>query len=106
MLALRLMTSHPPVVRFELIPFTRLQDERARVSRAIATMEMHGIVNAELASEEAIAELAEETHRPKDEVAAVYAEQFAKLKESARITDYLVLFATRRARERLRRARR
>lgn len=69
-------------------------------------MEMQGIVDPDLASEEAIAELAEETHRPMDEVAAVYAEQFARLKESARVTDYLVLFATRRARERLRNARR
>lgn len=40
--------------------------------------------------------IASETHRPLDEVKRVYDDQFTRLKSGARITDYLVLFATRR----------
>jgi hypothetical protein len=48
---------------------------------------------------DAIAELAEVTHRPAPVVARVFEEQFTRLKSQARITDYLVLFASRRTRE-------
>jgi Protein of unknown function (DUF3562) len=46
-----------------------------------------------------IAALAEETHQPVEVVKDVYEEQFAQLRAGARITDYLVLFASRRTRD-------
>jgi hypothetical protein len=48
---------------------------------------------------DAIATLAEETHQPFEVVKDVYEEQFARLSAGARITDYLVLFASRRTRD-------
>jgi Protein of unknown function (DUF3562) len=45
-----------------------------------------------------IAALAEETHQPIEFVKDVYDEQFAELSAHARITDYVVLFASRRTR--------
>lgn len=48
---------------------------------------------------DAIATLAEETHQPFDVVKNVYEEQFARLSERARVTDYLILFASRRTRD-------
>jgi hypothetical protein len=50
---------------------------------------------------DAIATLAEETHQPFEVVKDVYEEQFARLSAGARITDYLVLFASRRTRDAL-----
>ena len=50
---------------------------------------------------DAIASLAAETQRPLPIVKQVYEAEFARLKANARITDYLVLFASRRAREML-----
>ena len=50
---------------------------------------------------EAIEALAEELSRPLDEVKDAYESEFARLKETARVTDYLALFASRRAREAL-----
>jgi Protein of unknown function (DUF3562) len=49
--------------------------------------------------------IATETHRPFDEVKHVFDDEFARLKASARVTDYLVLFATRRTRDSLARSR-
>jgi hypothetical protein len=46
-----------------------------------------------------IAALAEETHQPTLVVKQIFDEQYSRLKASARLTDYLVLFATRRTRE-------
>jgi hypothetical protein len=48
--------------------------------------------------------LAQETSRPFAEVKQVYETELARLKSDARVTDYLVVFASRRARERLSRA--
>ena len=48
---------------------------------------------------DAIATLADETHQPFEVVKDVYEEQFARLSADARITDYLVLFASRRTRD-------
>jgi len=48
---------------------------------------------------DAIATLAEETHQPFEVVKDVYEEQLARLSANARITDYLVLFASRRTRD-------
>jgi hypothetical protein len=42
--------------------------------------------------------IASETQRPFDEVRRVYDSEFAQLSADARVTDYLVLFATRRTR--------
>ena len=42
--------------------------------------------------------IASETQRSLDEVRQVYASEFALLSSDARVTDYLVLFATRRTR--------
>lgn len=49
--------------------------------------------------------IATETHRPFDEVKHVFDGEFARLKAGARVTDYLVLFATRRTRDSLARSR-
>ncbi len=49
----------------------------------------------------AIEELAQKTNRPFAEVKEVYEFEFARLKTDARVTDYLVLFASRRTRDRL-----
>jgi Protein of unknown function (DUF3562) len=46
-----------------------------------------------------IASLAEETQRPFPVVKEVYEAEFARLKAEARISDYLVLFASRRTRD-------
>jgi hypothetical protein len=54
-----------------------------------------------MANSDAIASLAEETQRPLPVVKKVYDAEFARLKDGARITDYLVLFASRRARDAL-----
>jgi hypothetical protein len=50
---------------------------------------------------DAIAALAEETHQPLLVVNAIFEEQYALLKATARIHDYLILFATRRTRDAL-----
>lgn len=50
---------------------------------------------------EAIEALAEELSRPLDEVKDAYESEFARLKQTAKVTDYLALFASRRAREAL-----
>jgi hypothetical protein len=49
----------------------------------------------------AIEELAQKTNRPFAEVKEVYEFEFGQLKTDARVTDYLVLFASRRTRDRL-----
>ena len=54
--------------------------------------------NQEAINQDAIATLAKETHHPVPEVKRVFDEEFARLKAHARITDYLVLFASRRTR--------
>jgi hypothetical protein len=57
------------------------------------------------ANAEAIAELAEETQQPLSTVKNIYDQEFARLKADARITDFLILFAARRTRDRLSQAR-
>ena len=47
----------------------------------------------------AIEALAAELSCPVSEVEDAYESEFARLKETARVTDYLALFASRRARE-------
>jgi hypothetical protein len=49
----------------------------------------------------AIETLAQETNRPIAEVRQVYEFELARLKSDARITDFVLLFASRRARARL-----
>lgn len=49
----------------------------------------------------AIEALAEELSRPLSEVKNAYESELARLKQTARVTDYLPLFASRRAREAL-----
>jgi hypothetical protein len=51
--------------------------------------------------ERAIEELAQEVDQPIAGVRAVYEGEFARLKSGAKITEYLALFANRRARETL-----
>lgn len=51
---------------------------------------------------DAIDSLAEETHLPADVVRDVYERVLVQLKPDARVKDFLVLFAVRRAREALR----
>lgn len=50
---------------------------------------------------DAIEALAQELSRPIAEVKQAYESEFARLQLSARVTDYLILFATRRAKESL-----
>ncbi len=52
-------------------------------------------------SRNAIETLARETSRPVDEVKEIYEGEFARLSAEARITDYLILFASRRTRDAL-----
>ena len=53
----------------------------------------------------AVKELAEATHQPIETVQVVYEREFVALQESARIKDYVALFAGRRTREALQRGR-
>jgi hypothetical protein len=57
--------------------------------------------DAEASNAHAIAALAEETLQPQPVVKQIFDEQYALLKATARITDYLVLFATRRTKNAL-----
>ena len=50
---------------------------------------------------DAVEKLAQETHRPRREAQAVYEAHFTELERGARITEYVALFAYRRARETL-----
>ena len=50
-----------------------------------------------------IRDLAKQTHRPEEEVRAVYEEQLALLGEQAKIHTYIEVIAGRRAREILKR---
>lgn len=52
-------------------------------------------------NQDAITSIAQEMHYPVPVVKRVYDAEFARLKEGARITDYLVLFAARRTRDAL-----
>ena len=55
----------------------------------------------EAVSRSAIEALARETAHSIDEVRDIYEGEFARLRDGARIHDYLVLFASRRTRDRL-----
>ena len=61
----------------------------------------HNVVNAESNRTSIVEMIAMEMHRPIDEVKRVYDQEFAYLKSEARVFDYLVLFATRRTRDKL-----
>jgi len=60
-------------------------------------------LSEETAHQVAIEELAEEVHQPVANVKAIYESEYARLRSEAKIMDYVPLFATRRAREALRR---
>lgn len=57
--------------------------------------------NEDAINRDAISSIAEEMHFPLPDVRQIYETEFARLKASARITDYLVLFAARRTRDAL-----
>ena len=65
----------------------------------------HNAPDDETTSTTVIQMIASETDRPFEEVKRVYNGEFMRLKSGARITDYLVLFATRRTRDVLTRSR-
>ena len=48
--------------------------------------------------------LADETHRPMDDVNKLYVETFERLSSDARIKDYLVLLTSKKVRDELRRS--
>lgn len=50
----------------------------------------------------AIQALADETHRPVDDVNRIYSEMFERLNANARIKDYLILFTSKSVRDALR----
>jgi hypothetical protein len=58
-------------------------------------------INEEALKIDTIAALAEEAHQPASVVKDIFNEQYMRLKQTARIPDYLVLFATRRTRDAL-----
>ncbi len=53
-----------------------------------------------------ITSIAQEVHYPVPIVKRIYEDEFARLQAMARVTDYVVLFASRRTRDRLLSARR
>ena len=53
-----------------------------------------------------ITSIAQEVHYPVPIVKRIYEDEFARLEATARVTDYVVLFASRRTRDRLLSARR
>ena len=53
----------------------------------------------------AIQALADETHRPVDDVNRIYAETFERLNSDARIKDYLALLTSKTVRDELRHSR-
>ena len=53
----------------------------------------------------AIQTLADETHRPVDDVNRIYTETFERLNSKARIKDYLILFTSKTVRDELRHSR-
>jgi hypothetical protein len=53
----------------------------------------------EAVHDEAIASLANETHKPLPVVRRVFEAEYARLKADARITDYLMLFTSKHARD-------
>jgi hypothetical protein len=57
--------------------------------------------NEEALHRQAISALADETRQPVTVVTEVYEREYAELKASARVKDYLPLFAARRARKTL-----
>jgi hypothetical protein len=57
--------------------------------------------NEDALKTDTIAALAEETNHPVAVVKAIFNEQYARLKETARVPDYLVLFASRRTKDAL-----
>ena len=66
--------------------------------------ELYNDTDEEATSRGAIEALALETNRPLAEVKHVYEIELARLKSDARIADYVLLFASRRARASLSRA--
>jgi len=62
--------------------------------------------DGEAVSRNAIEILARETSHSFDEVKDIWEDEFARLRDGARIHDYLILFASRRTRDRLAHGRR
>jgi len=56
--------------------------------------------------EEIISSIAQDVHYPIPIVKRIYEDEFARLQALARVTDYIVLLASRRTRDRLLTARR
>jgi hypothetical protein len=56
--------------------------------------------------EEIITSIAQDVHYPIPIVKRIYEDEFARLQSLARVTDYIVLLASRRTRDRLLTARR
>ena len=57
--------------------------------------------NDEALNQRAIEKLARKVNRPIARVKAVYEDEYARLKISAKVTDFLGVFASRRARDAL-----
>jgi hypothetical protein len=75
----------------------QLNDRREEKGETIVG-NVHDKANYEKASITVINMIATETQRSFEEVKRVYDEEFSRLESSARVTDYLVVFATRRTR--------
>ena len=55
--------------------------------------------NEQVSNDHAIAKIARETHNPIPIVKRIYDEEFVRLRSSARIVEYVALFANRHTRE-------
>jgi hypothetical protein len=62
---------------------------------------IHDATSEEALHRSAIATLAEETGRPVPVVKEAYEREYADLKSTARVKDYLALFASKRAKQTL-----
>ena len=72
---------------------------RTIVERRVKVGQLYSDNDQEEVSRNAIEALARETARPISEVKEIYEGEFARLRADARITDYLILFASRRTRD-------
>lgn len=83
------------MVTFKCVAVGAGHSERMHVARLLSDSEKEAV------NLDAIEALSRETSRPFDEVKEIFEGEYARLREGARVTDYLLLFASRRTRDAL-----